>query len=251
MIKKLIKNYQPKTGISTLLLVFLVLIIASLILFAMSLGAYLQVKKSSQINLAHQVYYAAEGCLYETIQHLKDTSLPVPASGTTIYNIGNAVVNRSIGESSGVYDINIVARLAGIKREIKASYGEKTTANILDVVLVLDISGSMGNGSIGTPLYYAKEAAKKFVNILAIRAIGDKIAIVTYAEDVSGTEDSLLNASLTDDYNGLVTTIDAINGTIRATNMSAGFNEGIGELELNATNAIQVIIFMSDGLANR
>ncbi|MWV40752.1 VWA domain-containing protein [Natrialba sp. INN-245] len=115
--------------------------------------------------------------------------------------------------------------------------GEEEVSGQIDVVFVVDESGSMS----GSPIQYAREAAKRFVGALDD---GEQAGLVGYASSAS------IDRSLTtdhDDLNASIETLSAGGGT----HTEAGLREGLDELERNSwENRSSVIILLSDGKSN-
>lgn len=127
-------------------------------------------------------------------------------------------------------------------------------AQNIDVMLVMDRSGSMGGGS-GDPgvtkIQALQNAAKEFIDFLELDA-GHNVGLVQFAEDLVPFPapfalQPLTGASRTDAHN-------AIDGMSAGgfTNIIAGVNEAIGQLTTAASpNPRQTIVLFSDGKHNR
>lgn len=112
------------------------------------------------------------------------------------------------------------------------------TPQLIDVMFVVDESGSMGGSRIGN----AREASKRFVGALTD---DEQAGLVGYAYGGD------LKHELTRDHESLNESIDRINAG-GSTNTGAGLQEAISEFERNGwENRSQTIILLSDGHTNR
>lgn len=111
-------------------------------------------------------------------------------------------------------------------------------AKTRDIVLVLDVSGSM----YGTPLANTKTAAKKFVEQILDNSHDTKIALVTY-ETYARTV-----LELSDDKDALNNAIDSLTD-LGSTNMYAGLDIAGNILEAGSADK-KAIVVMTDGAAN-
>jgi Mg-chelatase subunit ChlD len=111
----------------------------------------------------------------------------------------------------------------------------------LDVVLVIDRSGSMG-WETPTRLSYAKQAAKTFIDQL--NGSRDLAGLTSFGWD--GT----LNHQLSYDWTSVKSKIDALNAN-GATNMGEGLEKANDEFVAHRREgAVAAIILLSDGLVN-
>ncbi len=134
--------------------------------------------------------------------------------------------------------------------------GANPISRPLEVVLVVDVSGSMGNtisGDTNTSMDYAKDAATDFINTFFLPANNptnlNRLAIVTYA--TTGTLRQGL--TLSSGKAGLLTIINGLtaNGN---TNIQDGIVKADNELIANATyncTTARSIVLLTDGVANR
>ena len=135
--------------------------------------------------------------------------------------------------------------------------GNNPISRPLNVVLVIDVSGSMGYPIIGdsnTPLDYAKDAADSFIDkiLLNDNPTGkNKIAIVTYS--TTATIEKGLTSYSVANLNNLHNTINSLiaNGS---TNIQDGLAKADQELTLNGIfdcSTSRSIVLLTDGVANR
>ncbi|MCP4167900.1 MAG: VWA domain-containing protein [Chloroflexi bacterium] len=112
-----------------------------------------------------------------------------------------------------------------------------TTTTPVDVVLVIDRSGSMQ----GQPLIDEKAAAQNFVDLMELEQ--DQVGLVSFSDNAT------LNQPLTADGNAVKNAITAI-GSGGYTNMTAALTMTHAELtsERHHPAARPVMLFMSDGL---
>ena len=113
----------------------------------------------------------------------------------------------------------------------------------VDVVLVLDVSGSM-SGSTGcgkSKIELLKDTATKLVRNLTDK---DKIAIVAFASDVS----VVLSSTEAGNKEPIIRAIEQLHPT-SCTNMSGGFIEGLRQID-EKFNGVKRIMLLTDGLAN-
>ena len=119
------------------------------------------------------------------------------------------------------------------------------TRRPLDVMIVLDRSGSMDNagGSPPQPITDAKEAAKFLIDQLDSSI--DRVGLVSYATTAT------LDHGLTSNFNAVKTAIDGLTAS-GYTNIGGAVYEAQAELDANGrSDAVHVIILLSDGVANR
>jgi len=114
----------------------------------------------------------------------------------------------------------------------------------IDVVMVIDKSGSMENYNIGgiTRIQAAKDAAHTFVN--KMNEGTDRVGIVSFDREDTVIMDAPLGASFSDISNK-INDIDPNNG---GTAMRQGFKQGIDHIKANGRpSAVRAIILMTDG----
>jgi len=119
----------------------------------------------------------------------------------------------------------------------------------VDVILVIDRSGSMGQsipGDPNTPIYYAKQAALAFAEQV-LADPNNRVAIASYSDQAT------LNLPLT---NSLTAAQNAINGLSAGgyTNIQQGFYIARTHMQSNGrdpSTTARAIVLLSDGVANR
>ena len=167
----------------------------------------------------------------------------------------------AISISSGITGQNFISltNMAGMNETLmeKISLQQMVTVSFpvtivqykeskLDVILIIDRSGSMNEKEPGDPytkIYYAKEAAKTFVDCM--NASRDRVGLVSFSDWAT------LDCGLTNDFN-LVK--NKISGLVASgyTNMGEAVKKANDEFAAhNRTDAILAIVFLTDGLANR
>jgi hypothetical protein len=113
----------------------------------------------------------------------------------------------------------------------------------LDVILIMDRSGSMAWDRPSTRLSAAQDAAIAFIGELDPTL--DQVGLVSYATDAT------LNMGLTSDFTSVESAINALSAT-GATNMGDAIYTANGEFGDNGrTDALQVGILLTDGLPNK
>ena len=126
----------------------------------------------------------------------------------------------------------------------------------LEVMLVIDVSGSMGyniQGDTNTPIDYAKDAATDFINNIFLTANNptglNKVGIVSF-----GTTATLRQGlTLASGKNGLLSIINGLNAN-GSTNNQDGIVKADAELTANGTfNCVTArsIVLLTDGVTNR
>ena len=117
---------------------------------------------------------------------------------------------------------------------------------LLDIIMVIDRSGSMNNPIQGDPhnkMYYAKEAASNFIDRL--NSTTDRSGLASFATESS------LDASLTHDLDYVKQQVNGLSAG-GWTNIGGGISESNSDFEDNGRyNATWVMILLSDGKTNR
>jgi uncharacterized protein YegL len=135
--------------------------------------------------------------------------------------------------------------------------GEAPATKPLEVVLVIDVSGSMGDGTNPKPIARAKTAAIEFINNVFDTSSGNnndplgknRVAIVKYSNTGSIVQPLTFSA-------GKQALIDAVNALVAngSTNIQDGIKKADDELNAHGTFdcvTSRSIVLLTDGVANR
>lgn len=271
-------NLSKTTGYSTIALVFIIALILGLVVLAMQLNAALIARQVSQIQNSQISFFAAEGRMYQTIQHLKnDPHWPGSFPHTERIRIGDTDLLITISQqSTGALTIDITATTKGTKRRIVANFLQaQTNRPPLDLVLTIDNSGSMSGDennietsyiclpdldsdpahdtdcairTFGRPMIEAQIAAIKFLEYLSTGQ--DRIGIVSFTENTGDQIDTL---GLTNDFNAAKNQIINLNSRTNTWTNIAMAMEGAKSILDNSLRpeSKKVIVVMSDGIANQ
>lgn len=160
-----------------------------------------------------------------------------PSPGGTTGGSGTATATNTKGawlNEDGTYDLKLT---------VSGSVGTSENKAIVDVIYVLDLSGSMKKSISGgsTRLEAAVQAIKTMTNSLAGNTkIDAKFSLVTFSYTAS-TKQGWTNSA--------ATLRNAMNGLRPdgATNYEAAFSEAKSLLSNARSNASKVVVFLSDG----
>ena len=153
--------------------------------------------------------------------------------------IGQITLSKTVVQS-GCNQYNVTVSATGV-----------ATREPVDVMLVIDCSGSMGDGS-PTPLSYAKTAAINFVRNLFKPANDpgniNRVGLVTF------TSEATLSIPLRDETDSS-SIISTINGLVAGgnTNIADGFYQAEKQLKSKGRrgcNVIRSMVLMTDGVSN-
>ncbi len=131
--------------------------------------------------------------------------------------------------------------------------GTPPPAKPVDVVLVIDRSGSMGSGS-GSSMYYAKEAAKQFVQQVLEANPDNRVAVVSFSgPSTSFGWGAQSNARTDQDFTQILSLVEGkIDGLSAGggTNTQSGFIQAGNLMQASGSlNANKAIVFLTDGVA--
>jgi hypothetical protein len=157
----------------------------------------------------------------------------------------NVVQYNEQGEGAPVID-KTAELIDGRECRVTLTITGKSSQKPVDVMLVIDRSGSMndGGGSPPEPMRTVKNAAKSFIDLLGGN---DRVGLVDYATTAK------LSKGLTDNHGAVQTAIDGLVASDGGkTNISDAINKATQELITNSrAGATRVLIVFSDGVANR
>lgn len=165
-----------------------------------------------------------------------DTFYSVRISSATNQTVYSELTNMMNQNLSSVSDTVTLQQVKTISLPVAR---EELTK--LDVMLVIDRSGSMG-WEDPPRIYYAKEAAKTFVDQL--NASKDMVGLASFGWE--GTLDHHFSSN----FDSVKSEIDSLNA-YGATNMGGGIEQSNIEFASNHRNdTIMAMILLSDGMAN-
>jgi Ca-activated chloride channel family protein len=161
---------------------------------------------------------------------------PDPAQQGIVKISGHLVQDKILQGSNGIVNLSLTLQADRMRDP------EGGPLNNVDMVIVLDRSGSMG----GRKIEYARRAV---LNLLSGLSDGDRFALVTYSDRVQ-TLSPLVNMT-----GGKRKYLESIVRAVRAgggTNLGAGLQTGINLLMATARSGnTGKVILISDGLANK
>ena len=188
-----------------------------------------------------EAVYAADNSI-RTVYNAKMTQsicegLTQKNSDGSLYNVEQALeyAKRQNGETDGSAK-NTRVRLFTNNKEFALDWYEDHIISERDIVLVLDMSGSMH----GTPLDETKKAAKQFVETVLVDNV--RIGVVTYDDTATVLSDFSMRKQT------LISQIDSIRSG-GSTNIDAALQEAESMLDKSKAKK-KIIVLMSDGVPN-
>lgn len=145
-----------------------------------------------------------------------------------------AHTKKAVKNEDGTYDLSL---------SVKGTAGSETQPAAVDILMIVDVSGSMS----GNRIKNLKAAMKTLVNTVNAKSdIDARFSIVSFAgSHNSGQAD---DASLVLNWRSgnISSTIDTLSAS-GGTNYQAGLKLGKTQLNSARTNAQKIVIFLSDG----
>ncbi|MBU1111125.1 VWA domain-containing protein [Patescibacteria group bacterium] len=243
------------------LLIAVILVAAAIvgIIITSGLLSRSNILEGDRLYQVNQVYYAVEGAMYETLQHIKaDPDWPSETNYSNTYLIGSVQISRIITSSGdGSKEVDITAEKGDAKRRLLASVSTTEGSSLpLDVVLTLDVSGSMDDDGYDNdldefqPIGNVKVAAagnndhEGFIDRLS-HSRGDRVALVKYSTE------GVTVMTLTGGHSAVENAIWDLSCT-DFTNIGDGIVQAVSILDQGShPPSVPAIVLLSDGNANR
>ncbi|NLP59069.1 Calx-beta domain-containing protein, partial [Lutibacter sp. B1] len=169
----------------------------------------------------------------------------------SIFSFGQQIIDNTLTINKTIIGGEICNQF-----DVELSITGNASQKPIEVILVIDTSGSMGNsisGDSNTPLYYAKQAAKDFINNIFSSSNNptgkNKVGIISY----NTTANAHTGLQSSGNKTGLINIINGLNAE-GWTNISEGIDFAANELNSNGIHncsTIRSIIVLTDGIANR
>ncbi|WP_353107086.1 VWA domain-containing protein [Acetoanaerobium noterae] len=150
--------------------------------------------------------------------------------------------------------LNLEERLYQVDFEITGTPPDKP----IDVFLVIDTSGSMGDtipGDSRTPLYYAKSAAIAFANKIIDEIPDSRVGVIRFSGPTStwgygNANNASVVTNLTDSKTTLANNINALSYG-GGTNIQAGYNLANTKMSEipSSRDSVRAVVFLTDGVA--
>ncbi|MBU0708239.1 VWA domain-containing protein [Patescibacteria group bacterium] len=222
----------------------------------------------SGVDLVHrvnQVYYAVEGAMYDTLQHIQnDGDWPENLNYSDTYRIGLVTIRRTVLTSGNQKEVDITAERGDARRRLLAEVTIlQGGARPIDVILTLDTSGSMDDDGCENNIDGVDEYDE-------FQPAGDvKVAAVGFVDrlnegqDLVGLTKFTTNATqllpLSSNFNVVDAGIGSLcggwgcdTGCESLTNIGEGILLSREELDAGArVDSIRAMVLLSDGIANR
>lgn len=177
-------------------------------------------------SAAHAV---AQAPLRISIDYIKDDAFPVVEAFVSISDTQGQPVRSLSAESFTVSEDGQTVK------QVETSQTENSEQP-LAIVLLLDVSGSMGSGSPPSPLDKASEAARTFTDQLASQ---DQVAVITFADAPVTVQ------ALTSDKNAVRASLEGLKPEGNQTTMYDAVIEGVNLLK--GFSQRRIIVLVTDG----
>lgn len=263
-IEELLQRGAREEGFSLLIAVILVTAAVSTIIIVALSFARSSIKDANLVHESNRVYYAVEGAMYETLQHMSNDPTWPETDYQDNYSLGGVRIEREIAVGDSSKEIDITAQRGAASRRLLADVTVDEGGRLpIDVMLTLDVSGSMSNDGCEEnidgvdewdevqPAGDMKVAAIRFVNRLEEDT--DWVGLTKFSTDAS----TLIG--LTDNYSDVQNRIGVLcnnwgcgGGCEAYTNIGDGIRLSREELDGYARpDSVEAIVLLSDGKTNR
>jgi Mg-chelatase subunit ChlD len=154
----------------------------------------------------------------------------------------NLAIWACVGQAQS-YAVNGSSLLQTVSQKTHGAIAQLANRCSLDVVLVLDTSGSVGEDfGCGGCFNKMKEAATQFVKDLQEHSTASRVALVTF--DANARRQS----GLSSDFNSVIAEIGDIPSPAGGTHLADGLTKALGELSASPKEQDQkVILLITDG----
>ncbi len=179
------------------------------------------------------VMFTTLGAAHANQNHATTAS---PGQSGTVTLSGHLVQEKIYLHGDGIFELNLELNAS------QALYDPRPMEKNVDIVLVLDRSGSMQ----GLKMQYAKKAV---LNLISLLSPGDRLSLVSYSD---GVRRHCRLVNLTDHNQRMLRSMVHAIYAGGSTNLGGGLQTGIDMiLQEPQGNRIRKVILISDGLANR
>jgi uncharacterized protein YegL len=224
------------------------------------------------------VYYTTESILYSTMMKIARSQVnPPPWPPQAIFDdsfpYNGLNIKRRINYEDNTYEINVVSSSPHASRRLQAKLEKNITIEAfpLDIVLVIDKSGSMSDGDTDgskegvqecsnpqitedcQPIKDAREAAKSMVDYAVEKGLDVRFGIITFnsqAYNTLGLTDISLSSTIKNNIDEIIAEryVEKVY-TNTGTNIGGGFYKASKMMkETKRKEALGYIILLSDGV---
>ena len=113
-------NYNNEKGSTLLVTTMVVMSISVLVLISLGISSRNLITTSQNFKDAQFAFYAVEGAMNETLQHVSnDSNWPASANYTDSYSFDGVEIDRSIVSSLGAITYEITGMYNGVYRKLR------------------------------------------------------------------------------------------------------------------------------------
>lgn len=259
---------RTRRGYTLLFIVLVISLILTLLYIPLVRITSTGTSNTLKQDYSRHVYYATEAAIHDAVARIVATNGSWPPTGTTNQpmNIDNVAITRTITKNAGG-DINILvdSRFRSINRDFDVDISATSPSSgtsPMDVVIVLDASGSMSNISSfpcdGTsqprcePMESARIAAKSLVSQIFAANPSARVSIVSFNDQATTRLAIDTSQSSNETYiNNTIINNIIITDPLANTNIGDGFYRAKLELDKSSSTTTKSIVLLSDGSPNR